>query len=102
MDFLKTITGKVIGGMVALAVIAGAITFWFMEPASRAALVNSTGKIILWIGVVLAWPWVSFALIGKVARMQSNTTGGMLVAAYTVVEVVLMAWLFSWHIAGAT
>jgi Na+/H+-dicarboxylate symporter len=102
LEFLKSITGKIVTGLVALGVIAGAITFWRMDPASRQALLNNTGKILLWLGVVLAWPWVSFAIIARVARLESNAAGGVLVAAYTLLELALLAWLFHWHVAGAS
>ncbi len=102
MDFLKTIVGKVIGGLVALGVIAGAITIWAMDSVGRQAVFNDTGKVLVWFGVVLAWPWVSFALISWTAKLEKNFAGAILVAGYTLVDVLLGAWLFRWHIAGAT
>ena len=102
MEFLKSITGRVVTGLVALGVIAAAISWWQMDESTRQMLVSGTGRILGWFGVVLAWPWASFALIWRVARAESNFAGGMLVAAYTVAEVVLLAWLFHWHLPNAT
>jgi len=102
MEFLKSITGRVVTGLVALGVIAAAISWWQMDESTRQMLVSGTGRILGWFGVVLAWPWASFALISRVARAESNVAGGVLVAAYTVVEVVLLAWLFHWHLPNAT
>jgi hypothetical protein len=102
MDFLKTITGKVITGFLALAVIAGGISWWQMDPSTRHMLVSGTGRILAWLGIVLIVPWVSFFVIGKVAKLESNLAGGVLVAAYTVIEAVILAWLFGWHLPGAT
>jgi hypothetical protein len=102
MDFLKTITGKLITGFVVLAVIAGGISWWQMDLATRQMLVSGTGKILAWLGIVLFLPWVSFMLIGKVAKMESNPAGAALVAGYTIVETVVLAWLFGWHLPGAT
>lgn len=101
MDFLKTITGKIVTGLVALAVIAGGILFWSMDPVARDRLLSNTGRIIEWTGIVLVVPWATFALIGRVGRLESNAAGGMLVFAYTLVEAVVLAWLFHWKIAGS-
>ena len=102
MDFLKSVGGKVVSGIVALAVIAAAISWWTMEPETRQALLSGTGKIVSWFGVVLLLPWVSFFLIGRIARTESNAAGAALVLSYTVAEAVLLAWLFAWSVAGAT
>lgn len=100
MEFLKSITGKVVAGIVALAVIAGAISWWQMDVASRDALLNNTGKLLAWLGVVLLLPWVSFFVIGRIAKLESNAAGAALIAVYTIAELVLLAWLFDWSITG--
>lgn len=102
MDFLKGIGGKIVGGVVALAVIASAISWWQMDPASRHAILSGAGKIAAWFGVVLLVPWASFFLIGRVAKRESNSAGAALVLGYTAVEAGVLAWLFDWSIAGAT
>ena len=101
MDFLKTVGGKVVTGVVVLAVIVGAVSWWQMEPATRDAILSGTGKIAAWLGCVLLIPWASFFLIGRVARLDSNAAGATLVAAMTAAEAAVLAWLFGWSIAGA-
>src|SRR5687767_394868 len=102
MDFLKSVGGKVVSGVVALAVVAAAISWWTMDPQTRQALLSGTGKIVSWFAVVLLLPWVSFFLIGRVARTESNAAGASLVLGYTVLEALLLAWLFAWAVSGAT
>ena len=102
MEFLKSVGGKVAGGLVALAVIVGAISWWQMEPASRQAILSGAGKLAAWFGIVVLVPWASFFLIGRVAKRESNVTGAALVLGYTAVEAAVLAWLFGWSIAGAT
>jgi len=102
MEFLKSISGRIVTGLVALGVIAAAISWWQMDESTRQALVSGTGRILAWFGVMLAWPWVSFAIIARVAKLESNFAGGVMVAAYTLAEVVLLAWLFHWHLPNAT
>ncbi len=102
MEFLKSISGRIVTGLVALGVIAAAISWWQMDESTRQTLVAGTGRILAWFGVMLAWPWMSFAIIARVAKMESNLAGGVLVGAYTIAEVVLLAWLFHWHMPNAT
>lgn len=102
MDFLKTISGKLVSGAVALAVIVGAISWWRMDPEARDAVISASGKIVAWIGIVLFAPWAIFFLIGKVARLESNAAGAALVLGLTAIELLLLAWMFDWSFGGAT
>lgn len=102
MDFLKTISGKLVTGAIALAVIAGAISWWRMDQSSRDAVLSASGKIVAWIGIVLFVPWAIFFLIGKVARLESNAAGAALVLSLTSVELLVLAWMFGWSFGGAT
>ena len=101
MDFLKGVAGKIVSGLVALAVVATAISWFQMEEASRDTLLRGAGRIFAWLGVVLVVPWASFFLVGRVGRMDSNAAGAALVLALTTIEAAVLAWLFEWSIAGA-
>ena len=101
MEFLRTIGAKVVSGMVGLAVVAGAISWWQMDASTKDMLLTGTGRIVSWLGLVLVIPWATFFLIGRVARLESNAAGGALVLAYTAAEAALLAWLFDWSIRGA-
>ncbi len=96
MDFFKTIGGKIAGGIAALAVIVGAISWWQMDVATRHAIMGGTGKIMAWLGIVALLPWATFFIIGAVAKLESNLAGAGLVAAYAIGETVLLLWLFGW------
>ena len=102
MDLLNSITGKVTAGVVALAVIAAGISWWQMDPSTRQWLLTSTGKILAWLGIVVFLPWVTFFITTWVAGKESNVAGAVLIAAYTVPEMFLAAWLFNWQIPSAT
>ena len=101
MDFLKGVAGKIVTGLVALAVIATAISWWQMDEATRTALLRGAGRVLGWLGIVLAAPWAGFFLVGRVARMDSNAAGAALVLALTGAEAAVLAWLFDWSIGGA-
>ncbi|HXE51615.1 MAG TPA: hypothetical protein VN541_01295 [Tepidisphaeraceae bacterium] len=102
MEFLKSIGGKVATGLVALAVIAGAVSWFQMDPGTRHEIVSGTMRIIGWFAIVIVIPWVTFFLIGSVARLESNFAGGALILGYTALEAVLLAWMFGWSIRGGT
>jgi len=101
MDFLKTVAGKVVGGIVALVVLIGVISWWRMSGDTKAAIMLGTGKIVAWFATVILLPWATFFIIGGVNRLQSNLAGGLLVAGYTILELVLLLWLFDWSVRGA-
>jgi hypothetical protein len=102
MDLLKTIAGKLVTGAVILAVAACGISWYTADPGTRSMLLSSAGRVCAWLGIVLVVPWVTFALIGWVARMEKNLAGAVLVGAYAVIEAISLAWLFQWHVHGAT
>lgn len=109
MNFLTTITGKIVGGLVSAAVVGMGITWWFMEPAKREQILTGTGHffgnvvtVIGWLLVVGVLPWVTFYFIGWVGSLGHNIAGAILVLGYTAIESVLLAWLFNWSIHGAT
>jgi FtsH-binding integral membrane protein len=102
VDFLKTVGGKVAAGLVALAVIAGGISWYELDPTTRHEIVTDVFRLVSWTGIVLVVPWVTFYLIGKVARLESNAAGAALIFGYSAIEAVLLAWLFSWSIHGPT
>lgn len=102
MDFLKTIGGKIVGGFVAVAVIAALISWWTMDDATKDMLLSSTGKILAWLGVVALLPWATFFVIGWVAKLESNLAGGLLVFIYTAGEAAVLLWLFDWKVGSPT
>ena len=96
-----TRAGAAITGMVVLGVVAAGISWWQMDPATRQSIMAGTGKILAWAVGVLVAPWATFFLSTRTAKFDSNLAGGLLVFAYTAVEVVVLAWLFNWSISGA-
>jgi hypothetical protein len=102
MDFLKTVTGKVISGIAGLVIVLAGISWWRMDPATKDMLLSGTGKIVSWGFVVLLIPWATFFVVGWIARLDTNAAGAALVFAYTLLEVLFLAWLFGWSLPGPT
>jgi hypothetical protein len=100
VEFLKTIVGKVVTGAIVLAVVACGISWYSADPQTRGDLLSGTGRVCSWLGIVLVVPWVSFAVIGWVAKMERNVAGAILVGAYALIEALVLAWLFHWNIRG--
>src|SRR5690242_6323781 len=102
MEFLKGIVGKIVTGVVALVVAAAGISWWQMDPATRQSLLSGSGKIVSWAGVVLVVPWAIFFVVARVAKLESNLAGAMLVGALTLLEVLLLVYLFNFSVPTAT
>ena len=102
MDFLKTITGKIASGVVALVVIICVISWWRMDPQTKDMLLSGAGKIVAWLGVVLVVPWAGFFAVGWVGKFESNLASGVFVFLLTALEATLLAWLFNFSLPGAT
>ncbi len=101
MDLLKSTTGKVVSGVVGLAVVVGGITWWQTPVETRGAILAAAGRILAWLGVVVVGPWALVLVVGWVARRDNNSAGAWLVGGVTVGEAVLLAWLLGWGVSGA-
>jgi len=102
MEFFKSITGKIVTGLVGLAVVAGGISWWSATPETKEMLISGSGKIIAWFGIVLVLPWVTFFFTQLAAKRDTNIAGAVLVMCYTIPELLLLAWLFKWHVPNVT
>ncbi len=102
MDFLKTMTGKVVSGIAGLVIVLGGISWYRMDSDTKSMLLGGTGKIVSWFFIVLLVPWATFFVISWVDRFRSNAAGGALVFAYTLLEALLLLWLFDWRLTGST
>jgi len=97
VDFLKTLTGKIVSGAVGLAVVAAGISWWQMDAGTRQMLISGTGRIIAWLGIVLFLPWVTFFVSTWASKKDSNIISAVVVLSYTILELLLLGWLFEWH-----
>lgn len=101
MDFLKTVGGKIASGVVVLAVGAAGLAWYETPPETKHVILSDTGRILGWTLLVLILPWASFALVGWVAKFDTNAAGAALVLGMTLVQAIVLAWLFGWSIHGA-
>jgi hypothetical protein len=102
MDFLKTVTGKVISGIAGLVIVIAGISWWRMDAGTKSMLLGGTGKIVSWFGVVLLLPWATFFMSTWANRLDKNAAGAALVFGYTALEALMLAWLFNWTLGGGT
>jgi hypothetical protein len=104
-----TVTGRIVGGVMTAAVLAGGIALWRMEPAQWDSLKSGTGsvlsftaKLIGWVLVVGVLPWATFFLSTYAEKFSRNAAGVVLVAFYTALGVTGLLWLFDWSLHSAT
>ncbi len=100
MEFLKSVVGKLVTGAVVLAVFAAGYAWYGMDAAERSALAGGAGRVVGWIVLVSAVPWVIFFIIQRVARMDSNVASGVFVLLLTAAEAAALAWMFQFTIHG--
>ncbi|HQY88610.1 MAG TPA: hypothetical protein PK402_08120 [Tepidisphaeraceae bacterium] len=100
MDFLKSIGGKIVTGLIALLVIGAAIAWFQAAPETRERWVGTFGRALGWSVIVIVAPWACFMLISWVARMRSNAAGAALVFGITLIETLVLAWLFNFSVNG--
>ena len=93
---LNSLVSKIVTGLLVLAVVAGGISWWQLDPAARHAVLSGVGQFVAWLGVVLLLPWATFFLIGRVARLESNAAGAALVGIYTLLEAAWLGWVYGW------
>jgi hypothetical protein len=101
VDFLKSIAGKVVGGVVLLGVVVAAVAFYQAGPDGRAAFFDASGKILGWTLLVAAAPWALFFLTTAAARADSNAAGAWLVGTLTTVELLVLWWMFGFGVGPA-
>jgi FtsH-binding integral membrane protein len=97
VEFLQSITGKLVTGGIALALVAGGISWWQMDPATRQAMFDNATRGGAWFVLVLLIPWLLFWLVARVARMDSNAAGAALVTGVTLVEALWLGVMFGFH-----
>lgn len=100
MAWLSGIAGKVVVGVLSLAVVLAGISWWQADPATRSAVIDGVGRVFGWGTAVVVLPWACFLLIGWVARKDSNAAGVVLVGGLTILEAAGLAWLFNFRDAG--
>lgn len=100
MDLLKTIGVRVVTAGLILGVIVAALAWWRMDDARQAAILSAAGRMLAWGAIVLAAPWAGWALVGWVARRDSNAAGAALVTGITLAEAALLAALVGFESIG--
>jgi hypothetical protein len=68
----------------------------------RKTSVALVGKVIGWLMLVGVLPWATYFMSTYAARFRHNAAGAALVAFYTAIDSVLLAWMFDWSMRGAT
>ncbi len=85
-----------------MAVVGAGLAWYETDPATKHSILTLSGHIIGWCLLMLILPWASFPLIGWVSKMDSNPAGAVLVLVLTIVDALVLAWMFAWSLHGAT
>ncbi len=97
--------GKYVGGKVVTILCllgAGLAGLWFWKhPDDLRTLWSVIRLTLAWIAFAAVLPWSSFAIMKWLLRFESNASGAILLAAYSVLDIVAALWLAGWHVRGA-
>lgn len=97
--------GKYVGGKVVTILCllgAGLAGYWFYTHPDEIRTLWSVVRLALaWIAFAAVLPWSSFAMMKWVLRFESNAAGAILLAAFSVLDIVAALWLAGWQVRGA-
>ena len=96
----KYVGAKVVTAICFVASAAAVIWFW-RHPESAQALWQTVKYSLAWIVFAAVLPWVSFAVLPRVLKAESNALSAALLVALLAADVTVALWLCGWHVAGA-
>ena len=96
----KYVGGKVLGAVLAVAVILVIIWYWRLPLEDRDALWAMVRGTLLWLGLVAALPWALFFVPARIVRMESNAASAAMLAGYLVVDFGFALYLMNGFPAG--
>lgn len=79
---------RVLAGIVFVVLIAVGIGIWRLGPAGRAALLSGLWRGLLWLAIAAVLPWCSRLFMRRVLEISSNWAGVILLATFTLIDVV--------------
>jgi FtsH-binding integral membrane protein len=101
MELVKTALLRIASFGLVGGVVVATIAWWRMDPVEQEEILGRIGRMISWAVLVLILPWATWFLTRWAARKDTNAAGAMLVLSYTLVEAVLLGWLFDFSLNGA-
>ena len=96
----KYVGGKVLGAVLAVAVILVIIWYWRLPLEDRDALWATVRGTLLWLGLVAALPWALFFVPARIVRMESNVASAAMLVGYLVVDFAFALYLMGGFPAG--
>lgn len=96
MELLKRIMTIIVIGAVGVAAVAMLVSWWQMTPGERSAAYALVGRTAAWVGVVAVLPWATWFAVSAAVRRGSNAAGAVLVAGYTLIDLLLLGWVAGW------
>lgn len=89
LGILGRLGEKILGWIALLLLLLLGYGVYRLGPEGRGAILSATGRIVLWIVIAIALPWVTRFFIRRVLEVGANWAGLALIAALTLIDIVV-------------
>jgi hypothetical protein len=96
----KYVGAKVVSAVCVVASAAAIIWFW-RHPESVRALWTVVKYALAWLGFAAVLPWLSYPVLPRVLKSESNARSLALLLAIWSIDIVAALWLCGWRVGDA-
>jgi len=98
MDLLKRIVTVIAVGATGVAGVALLVSWWQMSPNERSAAYALVARAVAWILLAAVLPWATWFFTSAAVKRGSNAAGAVLIAVYTLIDLIVMGWVAKWSV----
>ena len=89
----KTVGGKLLSAVLAVASILVVVWYWRLAPEARAELWGMARGALIWGGFVVVLPWALFFVPARVVRAESNALAALVLLGYLGLDIAFALYL---------
>jgi hypothetical protein len=89
----KSVGGKLLTAVLAVASILVLVWYWRLAPEARAEIWSMARGALIWLGFVVVLPWALFFLPARVVRAENNWISALTLFAYLALDIGFALYL---------
>jgi hypothetical protein len=86
---LGRLTERIVGYVALGLIVLAGVALYRMGPAGRDALWQGAWRTAAWLAIAAVVPWMARLFIGRLVELGSNWAGVVLIAAFTIVDLLV-------------